>query len=105
MAKTKAQRVLKGLDDVIRHVKGEESGLRITQIVPPEVDVKLLRHNLHLSQSEFAERYGFPVATVRNWEQGRRKPEGAARLLLKLIASKPGWVDRVLREEHTASTH
>ena len=99
--KTKTEKLLSGVDDVIAHIRGEAPGLRVTTIIPPEIDVKRLRAELDLSQREFAERYGFPVATVRNWEQGRRRPEGAARLLLKLIASRPDWVNRMLRQEQT----
>jgi putative transcriptional regulator len=60
------------------------------------VDVKAIRSGLKLSQTEFARRFGFPVATVREWEQGRRRPEQAARTLLLVIASKPEIVDEVL---------
>jgi putative transcriptional regulator len=63
---------------------------------PTAVDVKAIRTGLKLSQAEFAQRFGFPVATVREWEQGRRRPEQAARTLLLVIASKPEIVDEVL---------
>jgi putative transcriptional regulator len=60
------------------------------------VDVKAIRTGLKLSQAAFARRFGFPVATVREWEQGRRRPEQAARTLLLVIASKPEIVEEVL---------
>ena len=50
-----------------------------------------------LSQADFARRYGFSPAAVRDWEQGRRKPEASARVLLMLIADQPHLVDEAIR--------
>ncbi len=50
-------------------------------------DVKAIRVKYGLSQTKFAKMLGISPATLRNWEQGRRKPEGPARILL-LIADK-----------------
>ncbi|WP_174247290.1 NadS family protein [Acidisphaera sp. L21] len=63
---------------------------------PAKVDVRAIRDQLGLSQAAFARRFGFSAATVREWEQGRRQPEAAARVLLLIIASKPEVVDEVL---------
>jgi putative transcriptional regulator len=52
-------------------------------------DVKEIRSNYGLSQSEFATLMGISVKTLRNWEQGRRAPEGAARVLLQVAAKHP----------------
>lgn len=46
--------------------------------VPETVDVKAIRRATGLSQVPFAERFGFDLASIRNWEQGRRRPEGLA---------------------------
>lgn len=51
--------------------------------------VRDIRARLNKSQDEFAQMIQVPVATVRNWEQGRRKPQGPALALLKLVASLP----------------
>lgn len=48
-----------------------------------------VRKKIGLSQRAFAERIGVPVDTVRNWEQGKRLPRGAARALLKVIDRAP----------------
>ena len=56
------------------------------------LEVKKIRDKLHVSQPEFAIMIGVSVATLRNWEQGRTVPEGAARALLKVAAKKPGAV-------------
>lgn len=52
-------------------------------------DIKALRERLGLSQSEFALMIGVSVGTLRNWEQGRRRPEGPAQALLKVVEKKP----------------
>jgi DNA-binding transcriptional regulator YiaG len=67
------------------------------QLVPAMPDVSVLRRRLKLSQVEFANRFGFSVATVRNWEQGRVLADGPARVLLAVIASEPQAVIRALR--------
>jgi len=59
-------------------------------------NVKSLRRRLGLSQQQFADRYGFSVETIRNYEQGHRKPVGPARVLLEVIASEPDAVTRAL---------
>ena len=60
-------------------------------------DVKKIRANYKLSQIEFAALMGISVKTLRNWEQGRRSPEGAARVLLNVAAKHPKIVWDVVR--------
>ncbi len=50
------------------------------------------RHKLGLSQSNFARLLGISLRTLHQWEQGRRTPSGAARVLLRVAASHPGVV-------------
>jgi putative transcriptional regulator len=50
------------------------------------------RRKLGLSQSEFAQLLGVSVNTLQNWEQGRRKPTGAARVLLRVATGHPKLV-------------
>ena len=96
----RASQLIEGLQEAIAHARGEApEGVHEAVIVPREVDVKAIREHLALSQAQFAMRYGFSVSSVRNWEQRRRRPEGAARLLLKLIERKPETVEAILREE------
>ena len=59
-------------------------------------DVRAIRVKLRKSQSEFALMIGVSVATLRNWEQGRRTPDGPARALLKVAAENPQAVARAL---------
>ena len=55
----------------------------------PESKVRKIRQHYGLSQDKFASLMGISVATLRNWEQGRRKPEGPARVLLMVAAKHP----------------
>src|SRR5438105_15624625 len=57
--------------------------------VPPQ-DIRAIRIGLEKSQAEFARMIGVSVSTLRNWEQGRRQPEGPARALLLYTAGNPG---------------
>jgi putative transcriptional regulator len=54
-----------------------------------EEDVRAIRERYGLSQPKFAALMGISVATLRNWEQERRKPEGSARVLLRVVARYP----------------
>jgi putative transcriptional regulator len=54
-----------------------------------EPDVRMIRKQYGLSQDKFARLLGISVATLRNWEQGRRKPRGPAQVLLRVAAKYP----------------
>ncbi len=66
--------------------------------VPDEVDVKAIRQSLGLTQPEFSLRFGFDVQAVQDWEQKRRQPDRAARVLLKVIAREPEALQRALAQ-------
>jgi putative transcriptional regulator len=55
----------------------------------PTAEVRRIRETYGLSQDKFASLLGISVATLRNWEQGRRKPEGPARVLLRVASEHP----------------
>ena len=74
--------------------RGETKASRVTEFAP--VDVKAIRGRLGKSQAEFARMIGVSVATLRNWEQGRRRPEGPARALLKVADANPEMVAAAL---------
>src|SRR3989304_4507411 len=69
--------------------------IRREEMNPPRVfnlkpvDVRAIRNKLGLSQGDFAAMIGVSVATLQNWEQGRRRPEGPAQALLKVAAANP----------------
>lgn len=64
-----------------------------------DVDVRQVRAKIGLSQSRFASLLGVSVATLRNWEQGRRQPTGAARALLRIVNTKPRLALEALHAE------
>ena len=81
-------------DDLIESVK-EAGKIHRGEMAPSRrfvfepVDIKAIRAGLKKSQAEFALMIGVSVATLRNWEQGRRSPEGPARALLQVAAENP----------------
>ena len=68
-------------------LRGKKAPSRTFRVDNPSV--LAIRRHLGLTQQKFAELLGISPATVRNWEQGRRKPEGAARVLLCVAARYP----------------
>jgi putative transcriptional regulator len=89
--------IVEALQNAVAYAKGDQSKGRAHRVlVPPRIDVKQVRRKLGLSQTDFAETFGINAATLRNWEQGRRQPEGPARVLLTIIDREPAAVQRVL---------
>lgn len=91
------------MDDEIRELTKEDFARAIPRRqrerimhghIDPAKDIAALRRFAALTQEEFAEALGISVHTLRNWEQGRRSPEGPALALLRIAARHP----RVLRE-------
>lgn len=77
-------------------LRGELKPSRMVRVDEP--DVRTVREGYGLSQSKFAALMGISAATLRNWEQGRRKPEGSARVLLRVVARNPKAVLDVVGE-------
>jgi putative transcriptional regulator len=61
------------------------------------LDVKAIRKKLHYSQSQFALMIGVSERTLQNWEQGRRRPEGPAQALLRVVSKNPKVVQEALK--------
>ena len=74
--------------------RGQMRASRVTEY--RAADVTAIRRRLGKSQLDFALMIGVSVATLRNWEQGRRTPVGPARALLKVAAENPDVVERAL---------
>ncbi|MCB0184894.1 MAG: helix-turn-helix domain-containing protein [Caldilineaceae bacterium] len=71
-------------------LRGEQAPSRRFDVSAP--DVKQIREQYELSQSEFAALLGVSIKTLQNWEQGRRTPHGTARVLLQVAARHPDAV-------------
>jgi putative transcriptional regulator len=95
---TVGQRIIEGLEEAIAWSKGEDVPVRVSQVQVPEVDVAEVRRHMGLSQTQFALKFGFPPATLRNWEQGRVRPDTPTRVLLAVIAKHPESVEDVLKD-------
>jgi putative transcriptional regulator len=90
-----ADRIMQGLREAAAHARGERvPGLRLH--VPRVVDVSAIRRRTGLSQAAFSRRIGVSTGTLRNWEQGRRQPDGPARVLLAMLARNPRIVEEML---------
>lgn len=96
MSDTNFRRIIAGLNDAVAIAEGRADPSTYRVHVPEDVDVKRIRQRLRLSQTEFARRYGFSPSAVKDWEQRRRRPEAAARVLLMVIDREPEAVDRAL---------
>lgn len=95
---TVGQEIITSLKEAIAWAGGEDVPVRITHVEVPTTDVRAVRRQLRLSQSAFAAKFGFHPATLKNWEQGRTRPDGPARVLLAVIARHPEAVEDALRK-------
>jgi len=84
-----------GLLEAVAIAKGEAEPARV--YVPNKVNVKAIREKLNMTQAEFAARFSFNVARVRDWEQGRSQPDGALRAYLLVIDRQPKAVEKALK--------
>lgn len=92
---TPGKDIIEGLEDALAYAKGDKRRARGAR-VPETIDVREIRKSLGMTQQEFSLQFGFPLGTLRNWEQGHRKPQGPSRVLLTLIKKMPGEVKRAL---------
>lgn len=96
MTKKALNAIREGLEDAIAYTKGDKSKGEEHKVRIEEIDVRTLRNKLGLTQKQFAKLFGVSLATLRNWEQGRRRPEGPAMVLLNVIKREPEAVLRAL---------
>ncbi len=94
MKNTDFERLVESLKEAGKIRRGKMKAGRVIKFRP--ADVRAIRLRLGKSQSEFALMIGVSVATLQNWEQGRRTPVGPARALLKIAAENPKAVEQAL---------
>ena len=82
---------VKEAKDIIR---GKKEPSRKFYIEEP--DAKEIRKKLHLTQNQFASLMNISIHTLRNWEQGRRQPEGPAKVLLNVANNHPNILIEML---------
>ena len=92
------QEIEAALGEVLAHVRGEaDLPCRIVDD-PAAKHILAIRKRMKLSRQKFADRFGLDARAVQEWEQGRRVPDRAARILLTVIDRDPEAVVRVLSE-------
>ena len=90
------KRLMTAMKEVVAHVEGKVAlSMRYIEI-PEDVDVKAIRSRLGLSQAEFSRRYAVSQRSLQEWEQGRRRPDGAVRAYLTVIERNPKAVEEAL---------
>ena len=90
------QNLLQGIREAGAYLRGNKKGVTRVDRIDPE-SVAAIRAKLRLSQKAFSSAFGISPATLRNWEQGRRQPTGAARVLLRVAAKHPKAVLEAVR--------
>ncbi len=90
------QELLESVREAGAIMRGEKPPSRVFTVAP--ANVKEIRRRLGLSQEGFARLLGVSVSTVRNWEQNRRRPRGAAQTLLLIAQRRPEVLLEVVQE-------
>lgn len=94
--------IISGLTEAIAYMDGSADKARynahkfepVNQV--EDINVKAIRDKLGLTQAAFASAFGLSLYALRNWEQGKRKPDPAARAYLKVISFNPELVHTAL---------
>ena len=88
------EELIESMTEACGHAEGKASRVRVHAVEVP--DVRAIRRRLRMSQMEFARVYRIPLATIKNWEQGRRQPDAPATAYLQVIANRPREVREAL---------
>ena len=92
---TKQLNMIEALKEVLADVKGK-THLKERSVNVEDIDVYQIRQKYHLTQLEFSQMFGFSLRTLQQWEQKRRRPHGAALILLKVVDFAPDVVNKAL---------
>jgi putative transcriptional regulator len=91
--KNVADELVQGMREALAIARGELKPAAVHHIpILPEVDVRAVRAATGLSRAEFARRFALDPRALQDWEQGRRRPDRAARAYLVVIAHRPDAV-------------
>lgn len=91
------KRLIAAAEEALAIARGEADPSTYRVHIPAAIDTRAIRRTLKLTQKAFAARYHIPVATLRDWEQGRRMPDAPARALIAAIREEPDAVRRALK--------
>jgi putative transcriptional regulator len=81
--------LIESLREARAHARGEPADVRETRVDVPADRVREIREKIGLSQARFAPLLGVSVSGLRKWEQGVRRPGGAALTLLHVMDRNP----------------
>ena len=95
MGRKAFDKMAEGLSEALAIARGVAKPARL--YIPAEIDIKAIRGKLSLSQGDFADRFGFTVNQIKDWEQGRSRPLGGVRAYLLIIDRDPALVLGLLR--------
>lgn len=90
-------KIAAGLQDAVAIAQGKADPESYVVHVPADIDVSAIRARTGLTQKAFAGRFGFSLATLRDWEQRRSNPDQTSRAYLTVIDRDPASVERALR--------
>ncbi len=96
MTKEAFDHIAAGIEDATAYLKGDKSRGKAHMVDIDTIDIAAARKKLGMTQDVFAFTFGISAGTLRGWEQGRRRPDGPARILLKVIDLEPEAVKRAL---------
>ena len=85
--------LIEGMELVLAHARGE---LELEQVWPKPVDIKAIRKQVKMSQTEFSRAYCISKRALQEWEQGGRQPDSTARAYLRVISREPALVRQAL---------
>ena len=95
--KNVADELVAAMGEALAIAKGEMEPAAVHHVpVIPDVDVRAIREQTGLSRAKFAERFALDPRALQDWEQGRRRPDRAARAYLTVIARNPKAVEEAL---------
>jgi putative transcriptional regulator len=95
--KSVGKEIVEAMEEVLAIAQGKVKPARVTTFKPSlALEIRKIRLATGLSRAEFARRYALDARALQDWEQGRRRPDKAARAYLKVIAKKPKAVVEAL---------
>jgi len=86
--------LIDSLTEAGEHAEGKPNAVRTN--TAQMLDIRAIRRSLRMSTQEFARTYRIPLATLKDWEQGRRYPDELAAAYLQVIAKHPREVREAL---------
>ena len=94
---TKAgKELIKATTEALEIARGQADSASYRVHLPDEINARLIRSQLNMTQGAFAQTFGIDIRTLQEWEQGRRIPSGPAQALLKIIYREPEAAKRAV---------